>query len=70
MPLWNVYHPIGAYTREDKYPFAKRLTEIYSYLLKFYVDFVFQKVSQNSFYVGGGRHRILLGSIWIILRAS
>jgi phenylpyruvate tautomerase PptA (4-oxalocrotonate tautomerase family) len=53
MPLWNVYHPIGAYTREDKHTFAKRITEIYSSLPKFYVDVVFQEVPQDSFYVGG-----------------
>ena len=53
MPLWNVYHPIGAYTREDKHTFAKRITDIYSSLPKFYVDVVFQEVPQDSFYVGG-----------------
>ena len=55
MPLWKVYHPVGAYTREDKHTFAKRITDIYSQvpLPKFYVDVVFQEVSQDSFYVGG-----------------
>jgi phenylpyruvate tautomerase PptA (4-oxalocrotonate tautomerase family) len=55
MPLWKVYHPVGAYSREDKHTFATRITDIYSQvpLPKFYVDVVFQEVSQDSFYVGG-----------------
>ena len=53
MPLWKVYHPVGAYTREDKHTFAKRITDIYSSLPKFYVDVVFQEVPQDSFYFGG-----------------
>jgi len=53
MPLWKIYHPVGAYTREDKHRVAKRITDIYSSLPKFYVDVVFQEVPQDSFYVGG-----------------
>jgi phenylpyruvate tautomerase PptA (4-oxalocrotonate tautomerase family) len=53
MPLWKVYRPVGAYTREDKHALAKRITGIYSSLPKFYVDVVFQEVPQDSFYVGG-----------------
>ena len=55
MPLWKVYHPVDAYTREDKHTFAKRITDIYSQvpLPKFYVVVVFQEVPQDSFYVGG-----------------
>ena len=63
MPLWKVYHPVGAYTSEDKHALSKRITDVYSSLPKFYVDFsplpkfyvgiVFQEVPQDSFYVGG-----------------
>src|SRR5215468_774870 len=55
MPLWKVYHPEGAYSRQDKHAFSKRITEIYSEvpLPKFYVVVVFREVPQDSFYVGG-----------------
>ena len=55
MPLWKIYHPVGAYTREDKHALSKRITDIYSAvpLPKFYVVVVFQEVPQDSFYVGG-----------------
>ena len=55
MPLWKVYHPIGAYTREDKHALSKRITDIYSQvpLPEFYVNVVFQEVPQDSFFVGG-----------------
>jgi hypothetical protein len=29
MPLWKVYHPVGAFTAEDKKALAKRVTEVY-----------------------------------------
>jgi phenylpyruvate tautomerase PptA (4-oxalocrotonate tautomerase family) len=55
VPLWKVYHPVGAYTKEDKHAFSKRITDIYSQvpLPKFYVDVVFQEIPEDSFYVGG-----------------
>jgi phenylpyruvate tautomerase PptA (4-oxalocrotonate tautomerase family) len=55
MPLWKVYHPVGAYTREDKHALSKRITGVYAEvpLPKFYVDVVFQEIPQDSFYVGG-----------------
>jgi phenylpyruvate tautomerase PptA (4-oxalocrotonate tautomerase family) len=55
VPLWKIYHPMGAYTKEDKQALSKRITDIYSQvpLPKFYVDVVFQEVSEDSFYVGG-----------------
>jgi phenylpyruvate tautomerase PptA (4-oxalocrotonate tautomerase family) len=30
MPLWKVYHPVGAFTAEDKEALAKRVTEVYA----------------------------------------
>src|SRR6516162_4346079 len=40
MPLWKVYHPVGAYTREDKHALSKRITDVYAEvpLPKFYVS--------------------------------
>jgi hypothetical protein len=30
MPLWKVYHPVGAFTADDKKALAKRVTEVYA----------------------------------------
>jgi phenylpyruvate tautomerase PptA (4-oxalocrotonate tautomerase family) len=53
MPLWKVYHPVGAFTTEEKHAFAQRITELYARLPKFYVNVIFQEVPQDSFYIGG-----------------
>ena len=53
MPLWKVYHPVGAYTAEDKHELSKRITDIYSMLPKFYVGVIFQEIPETSFYIGG-----------------
>lgn len=53
MPLWKVYHPVDAFTPQDKEQLSERITALYSRLPKFYVGVVFQEVSQDSFYVGG-----------------
>jgi phenylpyruvate tautomerase PptA (4-oxalocrotonate tautomerase family) len=53
MPAWKIHHPVGAFTDEDKQTLARRITDIYSMLPKFYVGVVFQEVAANSFYVGG-----------------
>jgi phenylpyruvate tautomerase PptA (4-oxalocrotonate tautomerase family) len=54
MPLWNVYHPPGAYTPEDKQAFAKAITGVYGRVMpKFYVGVVFQEIPAHSFYIGG-----------------
>ena len=39
MPLWNVYHPVGAYSAQDKQVFAERITKLYTNIPipKFYV---------------------------------
>ena len=46
MPLWNVFHPAGAFSREDKELLAARITELYNPLPKFYVGVVFQEVAE------------------------
>ena len=42
MPLWKVYHPVGAFTAEDKKTLAKQVTEVYASIPipKFYVVFI------------------------------
>jgi 4-oxalocrotonate tautomerase family enzyme len=55
MPLWNVYHPVGAYSEEEKREFADRVTSLYETrgLPRFYVVTLFHEVDRGSFYVGG-----------------
>ena len=53
MPLWTVYHPVGAYTAADKEAMATALTTLYPILPKFYVGAVFQEVANDSFFIGG-----------------
>jgi len=53
MPLWKVYHPVGAYSAEDKRGLAERITALYSRLPKFYVGVVFQEVAEDAFFIGG-----------------
>lgn len=53
MPLWKIYHPVGAFTREDKHELSKRVTDIYRILPKFYVSVIFQEVAEDSFFIGG-----------------
>jgi len=53
VPFWKVYHPVGAFTAEDKRALSQRITELYRGLPKFYVIVVFQEVAPESFYMGG-----------------
>lgn len=53
MPFWKIYHPVGAFTAEDKRALSKRITELYRALPKFYVIVAFQEVASDSFYIGG-----------------
>lgn len=55
MPLWNVYHPVGAYSEEEKRDFAERVTRLYEAvgLPRFYVVTLFHEMDRGSFYVGG-----------------
>jgi phenylpyruvate tautomerase PptA (4-oxalocrotonate tautomerase family) len=54
VPLWNVYHPEGAYTDAEKNAFAERITKMYTDidLPKFYVNVIFQEIPKRSFYIG------------------
>lgn len=53
MPLWKIYHPVGALTPEDKHALSRRITDIYSVLPRFYVGVIFEEVAADSFYIGG-----------------
>ena len=53
MPLWKIYHPVGAFTPQDKQQLSERITALYRGLPKFYVGVVFQEVAEDCFYVGG-----------------
>jgi phenylpyruvate tautomerase PptA (4-oxalocrotonate tautomerase family) len=54
MPLWNVYHPVGAYSAEDKQALAERITKLYTdcAVPKFYVGILFQELPKESFFIG------------------
>lgn len=53
MPLWKIYHPVGAFTPQDKQQLSQRITALYARLPKFYVGVVFQEVDADSFFIGG-----------------
>jgi len=65
MPLWNIYHPVDAYTVSDKQALAERITAIYApFMPKFYVTVIFQPVEAESFYIGGQTRNNFI-RIWI-----
>ncbi|WP_214318212.1 tautomerase family protein [Nonomuraea sediminis] len=55
MPLWHIYHPVGAYSDQDKQDFARDITKIYTNigLPDFYVVALFHEISESSFFIGG-----------------
>lgn len=54
MPLWNIYHPPGAYGAQDKQAIARALTGLYGRVMpRFYVGVIFQEIPADAFYVGG-----------------
>jgi phenylpyruvate tautomerase PptA (4-oxalocrotonate tautomerase family) len=65
MPLWKVYHPVGAYRREDKQAFSARVTDLYGRVMpRFYVGVIFQDIAEDSFFIGG-EARSNFVRIWI-----
>lgn len=52
MPLWKIYHPVDAFSAEEKQQLAERITALYRRLPKFYVGVVFQAVDSGSFFIG------------------
>jgi len=63
MPLWQLFTPQNAYTREEKADLARKITDIYSSefsrenfgfeLPRFYTSVVFHEIKADSFFVGG-----------------
>lgn len=54
MPLWKIYHPVGAYSAEDKQAISRSLTDVYARAMpRFYVGVIFQEVAAGDFYIGG-----------------
>src|SRR3546814_1413071 len=65
MPLWKIYHPVDAFTADDKKGIAQALTGIYGRVMpKFYVGVVFQEVTEDNFYIGGEPHPRFI-RIWV-----
>ena len=55
MPLWQIHHPSGAYTPDDKQRFAADITGFYTQfgLPRFYVVVLFHELPEDSCFVGG-----------------
>lgn len=65
MPLWKVYHPVGAYTPADKQAMAQALSGLYGRMMpRFYVGVIFQEVDADNFYIGGEPHARFV-RIWV-----
>jgi phenylpyruvate tautomerase PptA (4-oxalocrotonate tautomerase family) len=57
MPLYNIYHPVGAYTAADKAEFAKRIVDTYKNVIpRFYVVVLFSEITKDDFFIGGVAH--------------
>lgn len=54
MPLWSIYHPIDAYSAEDKASLARQVTDLYGRVMpRFYVNVLFHPMPADAFYIGG-----------------
>jgi signal transduction histidine kinase len=55
MPLWQIFHPVDAYTPEDRKTLSERITALYASgnVPKFYVVIAFHPLPADSMYVGG-----------------
>lgn len=65
MPLWKIYHPVGAYSADDKRALASAITDVYARVMpRFYVGVIYQEVAADNFYIGGEPHDHFV-RIWI-----
>ena len=56
MPLWKIYHPVNAFSVEDKDALAEKITDVYARVMpRFYVNILFTPVPEDCFYIGGKR---------------
>jgi phenylpyruvate tautomerase PptA (4-oxalocrotonate tautomerase family) len=55
MPLWQIHHPVGVYSEQDKRDFAADITRYYTDvgLPAFYVVVQFRELAESDFFVGG-----------------
>ncbi|AEF40636.1 tautomerase family protein [Hoyosella subflava] len=56
MPMWKIYVPAGAYTKEQRKAFAESITEVYvnfADLPRFYVVVAFHELPSDTIWVGG-----------------
>ena len=53
MPLWTLHHTAGSLSEPDRAELAGRITDLYSFLPRFYVSVVFHEAPAGSLYVGG-----------------
>ena len=53
MPLWNIYHPVGAYDLETKTKMAETIVGLYPMLPPFYVGVVFHETPKDNFFISG-----------------
>lgn len=53
MPLWNIYHPVGAYDLQTKEEMARAITALYPMLPRFYVGVVFHETERENMFIGG-----------------
>jgi Putative oxalocrotonate tautomerase enzyme len=52
MPLWTIYHPVGAFEPKHKQALATSITKLYNFPA-FYVGVVFIEKDRDSLYRGG-----------------
>jgi phenylpyruvate tautomerase PptA (4-oxalocrotonate tautomerase family) len=56
MPFWQIFHPVDAYSPEDKKKFAERIVDLYTRIPRFYVVTLFEPIPADSYFVGGLSH--------------
>jgi len=56
MPFWQIFHPVNAYSSEDKKKFAERIADLYTRVPRFYVVTLFEPIPADSYFVGGHSH--------------
>jgi hypothetical protein len=52
LPLWTIYHPVGAFQPEHKHSLAKAITKMYHFP-SFYVGVIFIEKDRDSLYRSG-----------------
>ena len=48
MPFWQIFHPVDAYSLEDKKKFAGRIVDLYTRVPRFYVVTLFEPIPADS----------------------